>query len=689
MTVSKPKPKPIFSVSLLFALTLGLFAPLDAYLGSVTEFWFSWSHILPALLVSSVLLFALGIGMGAVLPRKIKNVWVALLFIVGVGLYLQGQILNISYGVLDGKEIDWGAYKGYAVFNTLVWGALIVAVCVALRRSPVRSATIIRWISLFLVYIQLAGLSITGVRQRAHLVQPANGVLTTDGLFSIGEDENVFVFILDTLGSDFFEHLLEQRPEIKELFDGFQYFADFSTTYPTTRGALPFILTGIYNDNKMSTGRYIAKAYDSTPFYKDLNELGFDIRLYTMNGFVPLSQARYIANKIDRSAYPSSTTGLAAKLYRYALFRTVPHVLKPFFWLHTGDFDIYRATVGYSVYQLDDPLFYETLRESKLQVGTHKAYRFYHFWGMHSPHVLNENMERVDQSTAEAQARGLMRMMEEYFQQLKALGLYDTATIIVTGDHPKDVLPRHLGKSRTAFLLKPKHARGLMTTNFLPASHADMLPTIMAEVSDKKRTYGLGLTHEEMSENRKRRLFHYQWENQWNKTYLPVLTEYEVAPQAWNNSSYQPTGNIYRGDESPENIYQGEWIDFTQRPTIGMFYGFSRPERTFTWNDGEKGYLFLKVKNAKKYDYQASLGYAGTLGRQRLVIKGSGKILWKGDLKPKGDTIRFTIPRKLVNNELDIEFLYPDAKRPIDLGMNRDTRLLAVRWTGMQFSPDR
>ena len=93
------------------------------------------------------------------------------------------------------------------------------------------------------------------------------------------------------------------------------------------------------------------------------------------------------------------------------------------------------------VWSIDnDLLFYQNLMENGLQVSEEKksAFRFYHMRGPHAPFYLTEDLKYEPtgrMSSRNAQGTGSLKIVYAYLEQLRALGKYEDATIIITADH--------------------------------------------------------------------------------------------------------------------------------------------------------------------------------------------------------------------------------------------------------------
>jgi len=85
--------------------------------------------------------------------------------------------------------------------------------------------------------------------------------------------------------------------------------------------------------------------------------------------------------------------------------------------------------------------------------------------------------------TAESTTKGCMRLIYEYMEEMKRLGVYEDATIVITGDHPgrfKDYenVPH---PTLTALFFKPKgSAHTPLAYNHTPVAQDMLLPSLVA-----------------------------------------------------------------------------------------------------------------------------------------------------------------------------------------------------------------
>ncbi len=92
--------------------------------------------------------------------------------------------------------------------------------------------------------------------------------------------------------------------------------------------------------------------------------------------------------------------------------------------------------------------FYNKLINEGLRVSENTddkgTFRFIHMHGAHPPYIMTEEFQYIEYderrddgygSSGVSQAKGALKIVYEYIRQLKELGKYDDATIIITADH--------------------------------------------------------------------------------------------------------------------------------------------------------------------------------------------------------------------------------------------------------------
>ncbi|MCL2434086.1 MAG: sulfatase-like hydrolase/transferase, partial [Clostridia bacterium] len=105
-------------------------------------------------------------------------------------------------------------------------------------------------------------------------------------------------------------------------------------------------------------------------------------------------------------------------------------------------------------------------------------------WGSHAPFVLRADGTRVpggEQTDVYTQTQGCFSIIYTYLEELRVMGLYDDATIIITGDHGKsdDIRPLDNPKAVAMFLKRAGETGTQLRTSEAPVSLENFMPTIL------------------------------------------------------------------------------------------------------------------------------------------------------------------------------------------------------------------
>ena len=92
-------------ISLVF--TLFVFAPIDLYLAFQEELWFPLTCLLRWLFVFGAVSFIIITLLSAFLPQKLSVAFRSAVYACSFLAYLQGNLLILDYGELDGRAVNW------------------------------------------------------------------------------------------------------------------------------------------------------------------------------------------------------------------------------------------------------------------------------------------------------------------------------------------------------------------------------------------------------------------------------------------------------------------------------------------------------------------------------------------------------------------------------------------------------
>ena len=441
----------------------------------------------------------------------------AVLFALAVAAYVQSLFLNHGMMPADGGFIGWDEpyFVNKMVSSGVIW-VLIIATVVALfwmhANISLKAAT---GIACAIMAVQLVGVVSIALSASENAVAEQDKPYVTQGsLLTVSPKSNVIVFVLDTYDTGILETILEQDPAFLDGFDGFTYFRNSAGIMIPTTNAIPYLLTGQKPTEGQGIAEYRHTEYEKGAFIDDIRALGYSVGIYTDSLMMDFSNpadratADETLNVHPVSQAPIDVWRTFVAMEQCALYREAPWCLKPQFWYYTSDLnnrmiaDSGSENPDDSLYELDDAAILAMVHDQGLQATDDAeagAFRFIHLFGPHFPFSVNEDGVNVgtNQSDQLSQAKGTMKVVKEYLSQLKELGLYDEATIVVTADHGvwylSDDPPREA--ISPIMLVKPRNdptgeGNEPMRLSEAPVSHDDLQPTVIAAMGGDAAKYG-------------------------------------------------------------------------------------------------------------------------------------------------------------------------------------------------------
>ena len=668
---------------LSLAFTLFVFAPVDLYLSSADSLWFSLENIAPWLGILTMAAFAGVTLLSWILPQKLSVAFRAAVYAGSFLLYLQGNLLVLDYGTLDGSTINWSTYTPQYILDALLWIVVIGLFVFLMFRFRKKFRRIVEVVACVLLITQAVSLSVFLARyySSAHSAETKRYLSVKDE-FIVSPESNTVIFIPDTFDAGLFESLLQKCPEkINGDFTGFTFYRDTVGGAARTRYAVPFMLAGFTNREELSYVDYRRTVFDQSPLIRELSSGAYDSGFYTDAYYIDLSRDDAVGNVVEGSPEPSSRFGLTRQFMKLVAFRYAPSILSRYFWMYTGDFDFWKVSAGRNAtYKLNDPQFYQALTSSRLKASAAQpCFRFYHLHGAHGPYTMNEQCKRVPagKSDEETQALGTLNIITEYLSQLKDLGLFDRTTVIVAADHGFGAWSN--AEQSPLFLVKPAGSSGPMMVSDLPLSYTS-LPEIM--VSALRGT----LTSLEPYRASSPRYFYLLTE----KNADVYLTEYVVAGRV-QDADAEKTGTVFRENarQLSRDYVPGTVLYFDERDTARRYLvsGFSRNEASFTWTKEKDAEMLFTLPEVPG-DLTLSLKHGTSNGTQTVEVFVNDRLIETYTAKGTANHSVKIPAGTVTGTELRLRFHLPDACSPASLGKNTDTRLLALKMKTLVISAD-
>lgn len=673
-----------WSILPVFCMVFILFGygPAELYLSNrgSEEFWFAFSEILWPIVFIGLAACIIILGILLALPIKGYHSAMAVIISVAVLLLVQALFLPNSYGALNGEQIDWNQYTGRLIYNTIIWLIVIAgAVFWAIRNWTVFKK-MMQFAAVMLLLIQAATLVTIGIAGSEDIKDKDvdNIHLTTDNLYSVSDNRNTIVFILDAFDSQIMCDLLEEYPE--ELLSSYKDFTFYHNTNggaTRTKYAIPYILTGKTNDTGGTYAEYLRESFRESPLFKELRTGKYSTGFFTEYGYVDRTQADAIENLSSGGMHATSEWGLSQSMLKMTAFKYMPHVLKPFFWMYSFEFAQWRGgSPEATAYRIDDIQFYQQLREKKLTFVSGKpAFRFIHLHGAHGPFTMDENMNSIshEQGTEKQQALGSLRIVSEYINQLKSMGIYDNTNIFIMADHGDKGYVQPNYEQNPLLMIKNFGENKEFTVSDISLSYQDVSKMLTDSLKNRKIIV-------EDYEVQGTRYFYVGAES--NSSYH--LIEYASDGKAYDASSYYNTGHDYVYQNNDTTYKLGTTLFFGEAggSTAKKHFvkGFSYPESSHVWTNGNEVEMQFDLGHIDK-DILLSFNYVAVSRKQQRVYIYAGDQLIASYFAQKAEEKSFVIPKESVKDGiLNITFRLPDAISSLQAGTGIDGRV-----TGLAF----
>lgn len=489
------------------SMTFFIFDMLDSVIMNEAKLAFSLGEVIGPVLLVGLAFFVIATLLLSALRGRVFDLFICLTLSLLIGIYLQSTFFNASIGQLLGNPLWWNDLGvPLVIINLIVWIAVFVFVFVTGLKRKEKIARFFKRFSLFvpalIIVVQLIALFSILPAPNTWNENKASGtrlVLTESNRFQVSRNSNIIVFCLDTLDNSYIDRISQSDPSFFKDFDGFTRFTDTVAQYNSTFPAVISYMSGVPYDTTVTSAQYTDSAYRQSLFPADVHEQGYSVDLYMESAYMYADGRVFegVADNLEYTSFEFDVAKTLGNLTKLSSLKSAPLALKFAFWLSTDTFSTAEgANVvgGASPYGTDDARFYQNLREQKLEVVNEPGhFAYYHLNGPHSPWNLDAQARYVEEGTSTLeQAKGSFFILKEYLQQMKDLGLYKDATIIIMGDHPAASGSTHLSyPMMVGLMVKPAGAEGNpLQTNTAPVALDNLGATCIAAAGGDTTQWG-------------------------------------------------------------------------------------------------------------------------------------------------------------------------------------------------------
>ena len=284
----------IIPILLLYFVTVVIYAPSELYLTNSSDFPMPfWYYLSNLLLIGMAVCIILAIGIIFIMEKRHSEWFLVAIFSLVVIGYIQGLFLNGNMQVLDGT---WeNAYSSNVIIlNMVVWGLIFVIIAIFFAVKKQTAKKIMKVLSIYIVLIQVVSLVVLMVSSEKSAFGNNDYVLTTEKELEVGSEQNIIVFVLDKFDGRYMDLVLEDEPDFLTPLNDFTYYKNAAGEFTGTFTGIPYLLTGTPFDED-SEDDYVTYAYNDRNLLTELNNMGYELGVYTSNQLVPESMKDIIS----------------------------------------------------------------------------------------------------------------------------------------------------------------------------------------------------------------------------------------------------------------------------------------------------------------------------------------------------------------------------------------------------------
>ena len=414
--------------------TVVIYVPSETYFNNQKEFIFIYADFAPYMFIKTIVFTLLAACVMCCLREKVFRAVSLLAAGLTLCVYCQYIFLNsVLPNSLD-ELIDWNSMQDKYAANGLIWcGLLLVPFIVAFavsRIKPIKDNSAARNIHLgltcFIGGIQLITLTVMILNVQVSLINRNNCILSNREQFVVSGKKNVITFIIDNSDRTIFDEVKAQYPEKFDCLKDFTYYDNAAMMYDSTQMSIPQMLSGTSELPDYKMDEWLEKTWSAEPceaFYSRLHENNYKVNVF---GEFCLSYDVFKdkfdnCRVVDDDEIKINKRDLIHRINSLAAMRFMPLGLKSNF-----DYGFISPNAAVTIPEtciFENGKFMESLKLTKSDSDSN-YFIVQHIMGTHL--YAGKTMPN---------ALLCMDILESYFSQLKEMGLYDDAVIIVTGDH--------------------------------------------------------------------------------------------------------------------------------------------------------------------------------------------------------------------------------------------------------------
>ena len=527
-----------FIISFVLSFMLYLYEPLLTYSSNINDFWFDFNLMISNIILYMILIFLFLILVYFLLYLflrrkniKIYKIILVISFILFLYTYIQGNYLVGTLPQLNGDIIDWSKYGDENIISILTFLLVVIVELILIKKYKLDKTIKINCYMTIIVFFMLFTSFISILCNKEIYKDKSIEIATTKNINNVSSDKNFFIFLVDSVDSREFAEVVNNNLSYKETFNDFTYYPDTTSGYLFTRDSIPFILSGIWNQEETDFVDYYNDAFNNSKLFKKLTDENYNMNFYEYEiysnnrNFEKFENIKLYSDKINSVSFFKQFT-------KYILYKYLPYPLKKYSKIETASFDSCKIEDDIDYFKWSNKEAYNNLINNKLEFVNDKYFQFLHIEGGHVPFDYDEDVNIIENGTYKQKLTAVLKVISTFINRLKENNAYDNSVIIILADHGegKDTL-----RQNPILYIKGINEHHEMYISDIPVAYEDLIDAYISLLENKKSTE-LFLN---LDKNRPRRVL--------NNLYTrEIMIEWYQYGKAWDNDTFKASGREFR-----------------------------------------------------------------------------------------------------------------------------------------------
>lgn len=450
-----------------------IYLSTNMFAANYTDFNFPYQSFMPTFLIVFAVLSVASAALLAPLKNRAAEVVISLFLGLTAGIYIQYMFMNDRLESIGTQEFDWSRYSVFSVINAVIWAVIIAVPFVLLKLAPKlwkRASVIFPTIMLALHILSTLIILFTAPKEIYGELKTA--YMSAEEQYVVSKNKNIVVFVIDAADNTYFDELLANSPAVFEGLEDFTLYTNTCSVYDSTYTSFAQMFGGAEFDNTITSAEWFDRAWNSektVSFYNELHELNYRVNAYNMFGGDEKLWKGKLDNVVENEKpvrYKVSQfhwENFSGKYARLIAYQLLPFAAKKY---TSAERIVFNDIAAYETQKMN---YYNREFMANLNLKLSDSDENYliieHINGTHFP------CEFIDET------KYCLNISKEYISQMKALGVYDDATIILTSDHGQHS-DATFGSTPIFMIKEPHSTHRSMQFNDSPIYHTDIMSTI-------------------------------------------------------------------------------------------------------------------------------------------------------------------------------------------------------------------